>query len=173
MSERKAAECSGFTERLRRFLLPEINRRLLIRLLLIVLIAVTFFSVFKPCFVSGSSMEPTFGNNRISFSFRLSYLVSPPRRGDVVTIAFFGRKELLKRVVALPGDTVSFHNGKLVLNGEIIDEPYLKKECNWDLSAVTVRPGHCFVVGDNRSQSHLEHRFGEVEIKRITGEVLF
>lgn len=158
---------------LRRFFLPEFNRKLFIRLGVIALTALVVFMIFKPCFISGSSMEPTFHDNQLVFSCRLSYLFRQPERGDVVSIAFFGRRELLKRIVALPGDTVEFKKGRLLVNKVVLDEPYLKFDCDWDLPEITVRPEHCFVVGDNRGQSHLEHRFGEVASDRITGEVWF
>lgn len=158
---------------LKRFFLPEVNRKSLLRLLITGLTAAVIFSIFKPCFISGSSMEPNFGDKRMVFSFRLRYLWSSPRRGDVVTIAFFGKRELLKRVVALPGDTVEFKDGQLLVNRTAVNEPYVKFDCNWNLPEKTIRKGHFFVVGDNRSQSHLEHRFGEVASERITGGVWF
>jgi signal peptidase I len=88
---------------LRNFFLPEINRKLLIRLVVISGICLLFFLFFKPCFISGSSMEPAWHDNGFTLSFRWKYLYSYPQHGDVVTISYFGKRELLKRVVALPG----------------------------------------------------------------------
>lgn len=118
-------------------------------------------------------MEPTFRNNTFTLSFRLRYILKKPQRGDIVTIAWFGRRELLKRVVAVAGDTVEFRNGVLVINGEEQNEPYVKLPCNWSRAPVTVRDGYCFAVGDNRSQDMSEHVFGEIKLERITGGVLF
>ena len=118
-------------------------------------------------------MEPTFHSDTFTLSFRLRYFWKKPQKGDIVTIAGFGRRELLKRVVALAGDTVEFRNGVLVVNGEAQSEPYVKLPCSWSRAPVTVRDGYCFVVGDNRSQDMLEHVFGEVKLDRITGGTLF
>ena len=118
-------------------------------------------------------MEPTFRNNTFTLSFRLRYILKKPQRGDIVTIAWFGRRELLKRVVAVAGDTVEFRNGVLVINGEEQNEPYVKLPCSWSRAPVTVRDGYCFAVGDNRSQDMPEHVFGEIKLERITGGVLF
>ena len=160
-----------FVRRVKNFFLPEFNRRFLIRLSVIILAASLFFSVFKPCFISGSSMEPTYHDRSFVLVFRWSYLFRPVQRGDVVTIAYFERTNLLKRVVALAGDRVEFRNGRLWVNGQEQQEDYVVNPCSWNMKPLTVRPGHCFVVGDNRNQRQEEHKFGEVEVKRVNGGV--
>ena len=163
-----------FAQICRDFFLPKPDRRLGVRLLVSTGIALLFFwGLFKPCIIAGESMAPSYRNG-ITLVFRWRYAFAPPRRGDVVTISYFGRRELLKRVVGLPGDTVEFRHGSLLVNGETADEPYVVYPCSWNKTPVTVRPGHCYVVGDNRSQPDMsEHIFGEVEMKRITGGPLF
>ena len=84
-----------------------------------------------------------------------------------------GSKYLLKRLVALEGDTVGFTDGRLIVNGETVDEPYVRCRGSWNLEPVTVAPGKCFVVGDNRGQPAYEHLFGEVDLSRIIGGLLF
>ncbi|MBE6377718.1 MAG: signal peptidase I [Lentisphaerae bacterium] len=158
---------------LRNFFLPEINKRLLLRIIFLAVAVYVLFSVFQPSFISGSSMEPSWKDGGFTFSFRLRYLFSPPARGDVVTIGYFGRKMLLKRVVAVAGDTVEFREGKLLVNGAVQYESYVILPCKWNTPPVTVREGYCYVVGDNRSMSSREHKFGEVELNRITGGPLF
>ena len=160
-------------QRFRNFIIPEFSRRQLIRLAVIGGAAVAFFALFKPCFISGSSMEPSWGDRTFTLSFRGRYWFALPKRGDVVTVSYFGREELLKRVVALPGDTVEFRNGILWLNGEMLQENYVKNPCRWNSEPLTVRDGFCFVVGDNRSQEQADHLFGEVRLKNISGGVLF
>ena len=78
---------------------------------------------------------------------------------------------LLKRVVALPGETVEFRTGFLYVNGNVIEEPYVHHRSDWELSQRTVAPGHIYVVGDNRGTPMAHHRFGEVNLKRIVGGV--
>ena len=171
--DRKRDFLSVVKKLLRNFFLPEINRKLLIRLVVISGICLLFFLFFKPCFSSGSSMEPAWHDNGFTLSFRWKYLYSYPQRGDVVTISYFGRRELLKRVVALPGDRVQFRGGILFVNDTAREEPYVVFPCDWESEPLVVRDGHCFVVGDNRSQTQAEHIHGEVELDRISGGVLF
>ena len=163
----------SWQESIRDFVLPRFDRVMIIRLLVTAAVAGFFFLLFTPCVISGSSMEPSWHDGSITLSFRLRYLFSKPARGDVVTISFFGKKKLLKRVVALPGDVVEFRDGRLFVNGEIQKEPYVKNPCSWSMDPVEVQPGYCFVVGDNRDQAMDEHLFGEVLQSRISGGVLF
>jgi signal peptidase I len=75
--------------------------------------------------------------------------------------------------VALPGDRVQFRGGILFVNDTAREEPYVVFPCDWESEPLVVRDGHCFVVGDNRSQTQAEHIHGEVELDRISGGVLF
>ena len=79
---------------------------------------------------------------------------------------------LLKRVVALQGETVEFRKGILYVNGDAVEEPYVRFRSNWELSPKTVSPGNVYVIGDNRGTPMAEHRFGEIDMKRIVGGVI-
>jgi len=79
---------------------------------------------------------------------------------------------LLKRVVALQGETVEFRVGKLYVNGNLLEEPYVIHQSNWELTPRTIAPGHVYVIGDNRGTSMARHRFGQVNMNRIVGGVL-
>ena len=140
-------------------------------------LALTAFVVFNwlliPCVIDGASMIPTYPEHGFTFCWRGRYWFSPPRRGDVVVVRYQGKVFYLKRVVALAGDTVEFRNGRLLVNGEVRPEPYVRYLCDWELPPRTVEPGHCYVVGDNRSQPMGEHRFGSVALRRIAGSPLF
>lgn len=99
-----------------------------------------------------------------------------PHRGQVVV---FKRppgeeaaaiKDLIKRVIGLPGDTVSAENGRLYLNGKPLSEPYLQPGTRTVMDhPFTVPPGHVFVMGDNRTQSRDSRFFGPITIKSIVG----
>ena len=78
---------------------------------------------------------------------------------------------LLKRIVALEGETVEFRKGLLYVNGNVISEPYVQFTSDWDLPPRVIAPGHVYVVGDNRGTSMDHHRFGEIDMKRIVGGV--
>jgi len=160
---------------LRYFLVPEINRRYLLRVLIV---AVGAFIIFKyiciPFQVRGDSMWPTYTSGSMNFCFTPRYLLDVPERGDVVTIRMAGnRVMLLKRIVALEDDRVGFENGRLIVNGEKISEPYAAGPCDWELPPRRVRSDHVYVVGDNRRVPMERHHFGQTPASRIVGAPLW
>ncbi len=157
----------------KRYIVPDFSRAFVVRLLCAVIFTSAFFAVFRPCIISGNSMEPAWKDGGVTLVFRWRYAFREPERGDVVAIRYFGKNYLFKRILALPGDRVGFRNGKLLINGEELDEPYVVKPCNWNTGVITVREGHCFVAGDNREQDILEHVHGEIPMERISGGPLF
>ena len=142
-----------------------------------VLLAVVAFVVFRfvllPVRVSGGSMEPSYHDNRVNFINRLAYWRHEPDRGDVVGIRFAGRSVmLLKRIVGRPGEEVGFKNGRVTVNGAVLDEPYVKLPSDWNRPPVRLGPDEYFVVGDNRSMPMENHYFGIAERNRILGKTL-
>jgi len=158
---------------LRRFFFPVFNKGYFFRLILIALACYLIFGhLLIPLRIQGFSMDPAYRNSSFAFCWRLQYLFTPPERFDVVAVRYSGRRVmLLKRVVALPGETVEFRKGFLYVNGNPIEEPYVHHRSDWQLSPRTVSPDHVYVVGDNRGTSMARHQFGEVKIKRIVGGV--
>ncbi|HEY5997056.1 MAG TPA: signal peptidase I, partial [Candidatus Deferrimicrobiaceae bacterium] len=77
-------------------------------------------------------------------------------------------EDLIKRVIGLPGDTITIQNGVLSINGVVMNEPYISAppayEGNW-----TVSPGELFVLGDNRNDSRDSHQWGLLPIKNVIG----
>ena len=154
-----------------RFLFPPATPRTLIRIAVIALAAYVFFGhICIPFRIKGGSMEPTYHNGQVNFCWRLSYLFSEPARHDVVLVRFAGKNVmLLKRVVALEGETVAFSDGKLVVDGAEMDESYVRYSCTWNLPPRNVRKGFVYLVGDNRSMPKDYHNFGQTSVKRIMG----
>lgn len=92
----------------------------------------------------------------------------------MVAVRFAGnRVMLLKRVVALEGEQVEFRNGKLLVNGEELREPYVHYPCNWNLPPREVERECVYVVGDNRQMPIENHYFGQTSVKRIIGVPLW
>ncbi|MGD9949761.1 MAG: signal peptidase I [Desulfobulbus sp.] len=158
----------------RRFLLPELNRLFFLRVLVLILATVLIFTqMLLPLKIEGQSMEPTYANG-FNICWRGRYLFSAPQRGDVVVIRFAGNRVLLlKRIVALAGDTVAFKNGVLLVNGQSVAEPYVRHRSAWNLPPRTVDPGKVYVVGDNRGVPMASHHFGQVALQRIVGGLLW
>ncbi|MDR1464380.1 MAG: signal peptidase I [Oscillospiraceae bacterium] len=130
----------------------------------------------KPVCVAGDSMKPTLHNGEWLF---VSSLNPRLHRGRIVVIAEGEelRKPIVKRLIALPGDTVDidFDKGEVIVNGSILREPYVAGPTTRSADVtfpVTVPQGKCFVLGDNRGDS-LDSRFrsvGMVEINKVVGE---
>jgi len=155
-------------------------RNTLFRILFLVIVcAVTFKFVLLPIRVTGISMEPTYHNRKVDCINRLAYLWHEPQRGDVVAIRFSDPGDfstpsdmLMKRIIGLPGETVSFHQGHVYINGELLNEPYLKFSCDWEHDPIQCGPDQYYVVGDNRSMPFEYHMQGRAERNRIIGKVL-
>jgi signal peptidase I len=149
-------------------------KRTLVRIVIWVgLILLIYRFALLPIRVQGISMLPTYKENGINFVNRLAYLFHPPQRGDVVAIRLAGEHIMFcKRIVGLPGESVAFHQGRLLINGQALEEPYLKKECNWEEPAEQVDVDEYFVVGDNRSMDYSLHEKGRALRSRIVGKLL-
>jgi signal peptidase I len=159
---------------LRRVTIGRNPRVTLIRAVILgVLTVIAFKTTLYPVRVQGGSMLPNYNNGRINFIYRLAYRSHDPRRGDVVGVRFAGPSiMLLKRVVGLPGETISFSKGHVVVNGTPLPEPYLKWKSDWEREPVQLGPDEFFVVGDNRTMPISDHTFGIARRERILGKTL-
>ncbi len=159
---------------LRNFLFPALSKSFFIRLIILSLSCYLIFSyVLIPLRIQGHSMEPTYKNGSYAFCWRLKYLYTQVEQFDIVTVRFTGRSTmLLKRVLALPGDTLEFREGLLYINDKQVDEPYIKYHSPWSLSPRLIKPGYAYVVGDNRGTDMSRHHFGQVNMDRIIGSVV-
>lgn len=141
---------------------------------LVALVGLLRLFVFVQVRVEGISMEPTFHNNSINLIYMLAYKFAKPQRGDVVGVRYAGSKVLLlKRVVALPGETLAFIEGRLYIDGKLLLEPYVKYKCDWDMPPRTLGSNDYFVVGDNRSMPFMNHTKGAYQLEDIIGRALF
>ena len=145
--------------------------------ILAVVCLVLFKWILLPVRVSGMSMEPTYHDHSVNFVNRLAYLSHAPRRGDVVGVSIAppdGESAphvmYLKRIIGLPGETVSFVDGHVQVNGQTLDEPYEKGSCDWNTEPVTLDSNEYFFVGDNRSMPKEDHTFGKAGRDRIVGK---
>lgn len=126
-------------------------------------------SLLWPVQVLGDSMEPTFDNGTRHYVNKLAYWSEKPKRGDVVTLRVREGELFIKRIVGLPGETVAFSDGKLIINGHTVAEHYTDRTMPWAFDPVKVRDDCYFVIGDNRSTSVL----GMIPSERIIGKVIF
>lgn len=129
--------------------------------------------IFEPVRVDGHSMDYTLANNEYMIVTKYDYLLGEPERFDVIICHYpeRGRTNFVKRLVGLPGDTVSMLNGTLYVNGEAIDEPYITNKANYNMQAYTLKDDEYFVLGDNRSSSNDSHIIGPISREQIKGHV--
>lgn len=160
---------------LRKFLFPKFSQYYILRVLTVALMTYLFFSYLCiPIKIKGISMEPNYNDGTFNLLWRPVYFYRTPALSEVVGVRLAGRNVmLLKRVVALEGDTVQFRNGKLLVNGIEVTEPYLKYPCNWEMAPRTVEKGKIYVVGDNRNMPVKNHVFGQTDVERIVGVALW
>jgi signal peptidase I len=141
--------------------------------ILIVVSIVVFTFILLPIRVEGISMLPTYRDRSVNFVNRLAYLRHEPQRGDVVSIRLAGLHRMyLKRIIGLPGETVAFEKGRVLINGEVLDEPYQKSPCDWYYPPVKLGPDEYFAVGDNRTMPWTEHKMGRVGRDHIVGKAV-
>jgi signal peptidase I len=156
--------------------------------------------VAQAFYIPSESMVPQLQvNDRIVVS-RLAYRLHDPRRGDIVVfdsptprsepdegaperlvrgllqalgIAPPSTDEFVKRVLALPGETVEGRNGRVLVDGKEVVEPYLPRGImTGDFSPVRVPSGHVWVMGDNRANSSDSRVFGPIRESSIVGRAV-
>ena len=134
--------------------------------------------------VEGSSMLGTLKDGEVLFVWRAGYVFGQPQRGDIVICHYPETAEggyldqkntcYVKRVIGLPGDTVSIRQGTVYINGEALKESYLETERidSQSMEAVVLKEGEYFLMGDNRSDSTDSRRMGAVERGKILGKAV-
>jgi signal peptidase I len=187
---------AGESEEKRRSLLRELPVLLLVAFLIAFGVKSLVAQAF---FIPSESMEATLKvGDRVLVS-RLSYRLHDPRRGDIVvfTSPFENGKDerslplrvlhgilesvglrqpstedFIKRVIALPGETVESREGKIFINGRELVEPYLDEETVPGFEAKMVPKGKLWVMGDNRNQSQDARVFGPIDEDKVIGRAI-
>jgi signal peptidase I len=169
---------------LQRVLIGKDPKRTLARLIIWVTLCLLVYKfALVPIRVQGISMMPTYQDGRVNLVYKLAYCFHEPRRGDAVAIMLAGELGTdppghspsvmyLKRIIALPGETIEFRDGRAFINGQLLDEPYVKYPCNWEHPPEKIGPGEYYVVGDNRSMDFTEHLQGRAWRKQLVGKPL-
>jgi len=132
--------------------------------------------VAQPFIVEGESMHPTFKNANYLIIDEISYRFKEPARGDVVVFRYPGDLSVfyIKRIIGLPGETISVARGKVSIareNGEtlILPEPYVVSEDATYTLSTTLGEGEYFVMGDNRPRSSDSRIWGPLPREDIIG----
>ncbi len=150
-------------------------------LLLTVLLAVIAHSLVGQTFrVTSGSMRDTLRPGDRLLVDRVSYRPSEVHRGDLVVFrrppaVDLPQRELVKRVIGLPGDRVQSRAGGIVVNGAPLAEPYLRARCprgTGQFPPIVVPPGRLYVLGDNRCNSSDSRSFGPIDARLVEGRAL-
>jgi signal peptidase I len=149
---------------------------LIVAALLIAVVIRAF--VFQAFYIPSESMVPTLKVGDRVLVNKLSYKLHDPRRGDIIVFkappaaATADIKDLVKRLVGLPGDTIEGKDGHIYINGKVLSEPYLPKNVkSRTFGPEKVPPDSYFMLGDNRQYSKDSTFFGPIKRNQFIGRV--
>ncbi len=141
-----------------------------------VTITLVRYFLFKPFYVKGQSMEPTYLEHEYLIVDELSYSFREPVRGEVIVFKspVTDNEYYLKRVIGLPGERVTIQDSKVIIynethpEGKVLEEAYLTESTPGSIT-VTLEQEEYFVMGDNRDGSFDSRRFGAIHRKDMVG----
>ena len=141
----------------------------------LVISVVLYLFIMTPHEVVGQSMDPTYKDGEYLMANKIQYQISEPKRGDVIIFKYSETQDFIKRIIGLPGETVGIQDGRIYINGKILDESgYLDNAVYTSGSdflhegeTITVDDGNYFVCGDNRPHSSDSRTFGIIPEDRI------
>lgn len=137
------------------------------------------YFLFKPFYVKGQSMEPTFLEQDYLIIDEVSFRLRSPERGEIVVFQSpINTDFYLKRIIGLPGERIKVENNKVIVfneanpRGWVLSETYLSEKTPGSIF-VTLAEDEYFVLGDNRDSSFDSRRFGAIKKETIVGRVWF
>ena len=121
--------------------------------------------------VDGPSMMPTLEHQQRLVVNKFIYRVRPPEKGEILIFQYPKDKsrDFIKRVIAVPGDTIEIKDHNVYVNGELQNEDYILSKCRSDYPKTTIPEGHVFVMGDNRNNSE-DSRSAEIGV--VTSDMI-
>ena len=136
-----------------------------------------YLLIMRPHKIKGSSMSPTYLDSEFLLTEKVSYYLRKPKRGDIVVFKPpVSDDEYIKRIVALPGETVLINNGKFYINGTLLKESYINPDVYTsggtyleEGTQKTIPEGNYLTVGDNRDHSFDSRSWGPTTKKDIAG----
>jgi signal peptidase I len=141
-----------------------------------ILVGIAFFALFQVTVgsfkVYGSSMLPGIEQGDYILVTKATYFLSEPQRGDIIVLHSpqDPKTDLIKRIIALPGDTVEIKDDTVFVNNTALVEPYIMEPPHYTLPPEEIPTGQYFVLGDNRNNSSDSHRGWTLPRKNIIGK---
>jgi len=135
-------------------------------------------TVVQAYMIPTPSMVPTVVPKDRVFGNRVVYYVHGPQRGDIIAFkpppaVGDDRIPYLKRVIAVGGDTVRIHNGKVYVNRKPLTEKYIQEPFNFEMQLRHIPKDSLFVMGDNRNSSYDSRYWGCVPLKNVQAKAFF
>ena len=181
--------------------MARVGREVIEAVLLAVMVFMLLQTTVRNFKVDGSSMDPTLVNGQYLLVNRLVYLriemdrfssivpfwqaeedsvryaIHPPERGEVIVFEFPDvipsnpKRDFVKRVIGLPGETIEVKDGVPFVDGVVLEEPYLTTKDRSNGRKVELGAGEYYVIGDNRAHSNDSRRWGAVPEENLRGKV--
>jgi len=147
-------------------------REILGPIFLAVVIFLILQATMQSFVVVGESMEPSLHEEQRLLISKVAYFFHEPEAGEVVVFHPPNNRQAdyIKRIIALPGDTVEIKRGVVYVNGSPLDEPYIKDQPSYTLHPKEVPENNYFVLGDNRNNSNDSHNGWTVPRQNIIGK---
>ncbi len=177
--------------------MTRIGRDIIEALVLAVVVFMLLQTTVRNFKVDGSSMDPTLEHGQYLLINRLLYLridmhrlskivpfwqangqssrfaIRAPKRGEIIVFQFprDPSKDFVKRVVGLPGEVIEMKDGRVVVDGAVLEEPYLTAKDHTNKDQVKLGEGEYYVLGDNRTRSNDSRSWGPVPEANLRGKV--
>ena len=155
---------------------PHVAREILETIILTLLIFLVLRFAVQNYRVDGQSMEPSLHDQEYILVDKAAYLFHPPERGDVIVFQYplDPQVDYIKRIIAIPGDTISIVGQRVTVDGVTLKEPYINKDDPFNpfrsFTNLVVRQGDYYVMGDNRGNSSDSREWGFVPRQNIIGK---
>lgn len=146
-------------------------RELLPYIIAVVVVLLIKTYLWAPIKVNGASMYPTLHHKDIMILNKINYKLNKIKRFDIVVIKY-NDEYIIKRVIGLPGETVSCKDGKIYINKQVIKENFTHEDTP-DFPEVKVGKDEYFVLGDNRPNSHDSRFVGPFHVDKILGHATY
>ena len=177
--------------------MTRIGRDIIEALVLAVVVFMLLQTTVRNFKVDGSSMDPTLESGQYLLVNRLVYLridlerlskivpfwqandqssryaIRAPKRGEIIVFQFprDPSKDFVKRVVGLPGEVIEMKDGRVIVDGAVLEEPYLTAKDRTNKDQVKLGEGEYYVLGDNRTHSNDSRSWGPVPEANLRGKV--
>lgn len=150
---------------------------------ILAIMVMIYLFIMSPQEINGQSMDPTFHNGEYILTNKIEYKITDPQRGDIVIFKSPRNKDIdyIKRVIALPGETLRLSNSRFFINGKMLDESAYLDPSIYTYGGsylpegveITIPQGQYFVAGDNRPHSSDSREFGPIAKEDFIGKALF